>query len=219
MIGEEKMKAEDLLLFQMKCQNLIKDDDYMEWKSPDNSYLFCIQRMDNQFTYSTMSRYISEVSIKDAVTRIDIIKFHMSEMDVVALVNEFANFIYYLNGPMESSIIRVNNFSNMSVYNMIITRIDLADVEGEPYTDLIVDHYPEEWYDIMNMNTIVFEINEWNRINNSIIPMLKFDMSNSDLSNLIFAFFFTTLIDIDLPEDVNRSLTESFDYLINMGLF
>ena len=43
------MKIEQLLLLEMKLANIIKDDDNMDWTSPDNQFMFTIKRYDTTF--------------------------------------------------------------------------------------------------------------------------------------------------------------------------
>lgn len=210
------MKIEQLLLLEMKLANIIKDDDSMEWRTPDNQFIFYITRYNStkinnpnlNISYND-SRYIVELIVKDIVG-VEINRVYFSELDTIRLLDSMNMFMFEFECQL---------YSDMSVY--------LDPNNGRLETNIIhllrdnIISYSDNPYFVNEMRginrDIRFELRKYCPTQETIIPILTFYVSNEELTDFMFIIYFSILIDIEIPLEYISSIESVVQNLVDYG--
>ena len=211
------MKIEQLLLLEMKLANIIKDDDNMDWTSPDNQFMFTIKRYDTTFGIDNPnliisnedSRYLIELSIKDIVG-VEIIKIYFSELDTIRILDSMNTFLFDFECQTYSdiSIYLDPNNGRLETNIIYLLRDDINPYYNNPY-------FVNEMRGINR--DIRFELRKYCPTQESIIPILTFYASNEELTDFMFIMYFCILIDLDVPPEYISSIESIVQNLVDYG--
>lgn len=204
-----------------RLQSIIKDGDNMIFKTPFNQYILYINRYDSTCSTDYGNRYIIETNIMNNLGT-SITKFRMNESTVLSLLDTMDVFLncydynkmnnnisFYCDAcqaNMTSIILQMNRTDNYS----ILEDLDSADLLS-PANKKYLEYFDK---DNEQIREITITINQYSPVYQTIIPLLNFKLSDAEFNNLMFAYFFTSLIDIDLSyEDeskLNNIIERSF---------
>lgn len=215
------MTAEQNLMVQMKLQNTIKDEDSMEYITPNKEYRIVVNRYDSS-TISTNggNRYIVETSVFDMLGT-NIVTFKMNENDCLRLLDCLDVFINDIDGSQFNNYIHIAlspEQGSFFTHVFEVTRLPIYDqVENDTLPEYYKDYRSNDYRDIQ----ITFK--RFTPVNNIPISLFNFICSEAEYTDFMFTYFFTTLIDIDIPESaesiattiINGSLSKSlgiYDY-------
>ena len=204
-----------------RLQNMIKDGDSMIYVTPFNQYMFCINRFDSNNPTMYGNRYIIETEVKNNLGT-SITKFRMNEATVLSLLDTMDVFLncydynqmnnnisFYCDAyqaNMLTTVIQMHRTDNYS----ILENIDMTDMTSPENCKYL------EYFDMKNdqIREITITLSQYSPVHSSIIPLINFKLSDIEFDNLMFNYFFVSLIDIDLsPEDeckLNSIIERSF---------
>ena len=195
-----------------RLQNIIKDGDNMVYKTPFNQYIIYINRFDSTCSTDYGNRYIIETNIMNNLGT-SIVKFRMNESTVLCLLDTmdvFLNCYDYNKMNNNISFYCDANQANMTSIILQMNRTDNYSIlEDLDSTDLLSPANKKylEYFDRENeqIREITITVNQLSPVYQSIIPLLNFKLSDAEFNSLMFAYFFTSLIDIDLSyEDESK---------------
>lgn len=203
-------KITRLILLEMKLSNIIKDDDNMEWRSPDKQFIFEIKRYDSMFSMDG-SRYRIELIIKD-ILGVIITQISFSELDAIRILDSINVFLYDMDNQTLSdmSIYIDPNNGRLETNILYMIRDDILRSEfyNNPY---YVNEMTGTYRDVK------FELRKYSPYQETIIPILTFYISNEELNDFMFAIYFTCLIDIEIPTEYISSMEYIVQNLVDYG--
>lgn len=203
-------KITRLILLEMKLLNIIKDDDNMEWCSPDKQFIFEIKRYDSMFSMDG-SRYRIELIIKD-ILGVIITQISFSELDAIRILDSINVFLYDMDNQTLSdmSIYIDPNNGRLETNILYMIRDDILRSEfyNNPY---YVNEMTGTYRDVK------FELRKYSPYQETIIPILTFYISNEELNDFMFAIYFTCLIDIEIPTEYISSMEYIVQNLVDYG--
>lgn len=203
-------KITRLILLEMKLSNIIKDDDNMEWRSPDKQFIFEIKRYDSMFSMDG-SRYRIELIIKD-ILGVIITQISFSELDAIRILDSINVFLYDMDNQTLSdmSIYIDPNNGRLETNILYMIRDDILRSEfyNNPY---YVNEMTGTYRDVK------FELRKYSPYQETIIPILTFYISNEELNDFVFAIYFTCLIDIEIPAEYISSMEYIVQNLVDYG--
>ena len=190
--------VEQNLLLNLKLDNIIKDGDHMIFKTPFNNYIFSINRYDSSVSTEYGNRYIIDTEIYNNLGTM-ITRVRMNEIGVLCLLDNMNVFL--------------NNYDYQQAYNTLISAFGIGQTVLTNFnikmtrtdSSFRLNEYvniPAEINDIYNneIREISIEIIENSPMNRSSQVMAKFLLSDHEFSDLMYAYFFVSLIDIDFNE-------------------
>ena len=202
---------EQEMLVNLKLQNTIKDSDTMEFYTPFNQYKFIINRYDSEINFEYGNRYIIETEIYNNLGTL-LTKSRMNESGILALLDNMNVFLNNYDFRKETNSINCNFGIELDFSSDIIrlVRTD-ASFRLNEYVDILPQIFDEANQEIREIN---FDIIKYSPIYKTPVNIVSFKLSDTEFKNLMFAYFFVSLIDIDLiPQDeskVDNILRKSF---------
>jgi len=191
--------VEQNILYNLNLENLIKDGDNMVFKTPFNNYIFSINRYDSSISSTNYgNRYIIETEIYNNLGTM-ITKVRMNEMEVLCLLDNMNVFL--------------NNYDYSKAYNTLVSSYGIGQTILTFYSFKMtrmnasfklneMTNIPADMNDTVNneIREISIEIIENSQLNKCSKVMANFLLSDYEFSDLMYAYFFVSLIDIDFKE-------------------
>lgn len=203
-------KITRLILLEMKLSNIIKDDDNMEWRSPDKQFIFEIKRYDSMFSIDG-SRYRIELIIKD-ILGVIITQISFSELDAIRILDSINVFLYDMDNQTLSDMAIYIDPNNGRLETNILYMIRDDILRSEFYNN---PYYVNEMTG--TYRDVKFELRKYSPYQETIIPILTFYISNEELNDFMFAIYFTCLIDIEIPTEYISSMEYIVQNLVDYG--
>lgn len=208
-----------LILSQMKVANIIKDGDEMDWKSPFNQYNFHIERQDNQLWYpngNEYSKFLISIKISDMLG-IPVTELKFSEIDACRILDSMNSFIHDFEHQCYSDMYIYLSTKNPTLsYNMIyLQRLPAYFPDDDDQNQNYVNYD----YNHNDIRDVLFQIKQYNPVHGNIIDLLSIQISDEELSDLMFGIFFCSLIDIEIPTGQESVVENVVQNLMEIGYF
>ena len=208
------MTAEQKVLVDMKMTNTIKDSDHMEYTIPVDGTKFIIDRYDTMYS-SVGTRYLITTKVVNNLGT-TLTEFRMNESDLLMVLDNIDQFVNCMSYDDEMPIYTNPSQGNMTNTMIKLTRKDIGseyyDIDFDNGDPRIPDHkcniaskpdcIPEYLVDSKHgdFRNILFEIYQYSPYYQNMVPIYSVNMSEYDLHNLTFDYFFCGLMDIPLNE-------------------
>lgn len=190
---------------ELKGMGVIDGNDNMIWKSPDRNYTFKISRSELDNVNPLLPRFIISIIIENEIG-IKILELRFSEIDAVRILDNIEVFCggdeFYNEG--ENFIIPINptntSLNSYMIYLENIYKVDTLKIGNNTKTIY---------------KDIAFKIKQYNPLDGSLIDRVSMLLSYEDINDLAFKLFFECLIDIDFPENYDKTLDRIDEYISN----
>ena len=219
------MTPEQHALSQMRITNMIKDNDYMEYIIPVDGTKFIINRYDTKYSTIGTQYLITTKVVNNLGTTLT--EFRMSETDLLIILDNIDQFITSMSyddemplytNPSQGTM--TNNMIKLTKKNINLDYDD--DIDFDTFGMVFPDHkfniaskpncIPEYMVDNKHgdFRDILFEIYQYSPYHQNMVPIYNAYISESELHDLVFAYFFVGLIDIPLTEGGNETIERMF---------
>ena len=207
-----------LILSEMKFMNVIKDGDRMEWFSPFKQYKFEIHRSDNQLWYPEQyefSKYIISMKISDMLG-VPITEIVFNEIDACRILDSMDSFITDFEHQTYSDMYIYASTKNptLNTHAIYLQRLNCYFPDDDESNKNATN-----WDPVHNdIRDVLLQIKQFNPIQQTMIDVISIQISDEELYDLMYAIYFTSLIDItDLPAVQELGLENVITNLVNQG--
>ena len=182
-----------ILRNELKSIGIINGDDEMVWKSPSQDIYFEVSREYSSLKTGTEGgyQYICTITIKNEL-RMPISKIVFSELDAIRILEAFIEFTNPMWEYSDNTVyIDMNPSSSLEKYTIVLEEIQTGDLPP----------------------TLLFKINKYHPIYQSIVPVVTMNLTFEQLNDLAFHLFFALLIDIEVPVEYDEIMYKIEDYV------
>ena len=218
------MTTEQQIIMEMRLMNTIKDSDHMEYTIPVDGTKFYIDRYDTMYS-GVGTRYLITTKVVNNLGT-TLTEFRMNESDLLAILDNIDQFITCMSYSDEMPIYTNPSQGTMCNTMIKLTKknidLDYDDINFDTFGMVFPDHkfniaskpncIPEYIVDNKHgdFRDILFEIYQYSPYHQNMVPIYSAYISESELHDLVFAYFFVGLIDIPLTEGGNETIERMF---------
>lgn len=190
--GDDNFMVDEIMKNELKGLGIINGDDEMIWKSPDKSLYFEVIREDANYSREEFKgyRYICTINVKNNLS-VPICRISFSELDAIRILHSIAEFCssdYILD---DTIFIPMGIMNGLDSYTLSLENITPP---GE-------------------LDTVILRIEKYNPIYQCMANVVTLHLTYEQLNDLSFHLFFSLLIDIDVPIEVEPLMHDIEDYI------
>ena len=194
-IGKDSDDYICILRTELEYMGILDDDgETMVYRSPDNSYIFKIDRIENVYTYEDGPQYTNIITVCNNLN-IKICEMRFSEFDCVKILSSIAEFVddaYSDDYNLEPFFIHIGfDYAQINT----ILRITISEYDIMPFT---------------------VKIQQYNPHLGIMADMVTMNLDYQGLADLSFMIFFQCIIDLDYTAFYQKGLERE---LINIEGF